>query len=109
LYDSSTGAFHLTGGMSTPRYHHTATLLKDGRVLIAGGSSQTDILSSAEIYDPGTGFVSAVGSMSQARQEHTATLLPNGKVLMTGGHCLCGASQVTATAELFDPLTQTFA
>ena len=108
LYDPSTGSFHLTGSLTTPRYGHTATLLNNGQVLIAGGWGPTGFVSSAEIYDPTTGSFSPVGPMLQARGEHAAALLPNGQVLISGGHCFCGSSQVTATAELFNPQTQTF-
>ena len=75
-----------TGNMTTA---HTATLIPNGRVLIAGG---TDIpgpiapaLVSAEIYDPPSATFLAVANMTAARLEHTATLLPDGKVLIAGG------------------------
>jgi hypothetical protein len=68
--------------MTTPRSEHTATLLPNGKVLIAGGSGN----SSAELYDPSTGIFAATGSMTAARIGHAATLLPDGRVLMAGGH-----------------------
>lgn len=94
-------AFVSTGNMIAARDGHTATLLLDGRVLIAGGG-----LASAEIYDVASQTFSATGHMSIARFGHSATLLANsslpnhGKILMAGGGEL--------TAELFDPSAGTF-
>jgi hypothetical protein len=71
-----------TGSLKTARFHHTATLLPDGRVLVAGGEDQKNALASAELYDPATGTWSVTGSLNTARDSHTATLLPNGMVLV---------------------------
>ena len=71
--------------MATARYHHTATLLPNGQVLVAGGFNSGIALASAELYDPATGLWTATGSMATAREFHTATLLPNGQVLVAGG------------------------
>lgn len=80
------GVFATTGSMAEARTNHTATLLTNGKVLVAGGSdSGGSSLSSAELYDPSAGTFSTTGSMATARQSHTATLLPNGKVLIAGG------------------------
>jgi hypothetical protein len=100
--------FKADGSMGTARTSHTATLLPDGTVLLAGGLG----LSSAEIYDSGTGkFTPTAGSMSVARLGHTATLLTTGpytgKVLITGGQASF-AGPAYATAELFDPGTGIF-
>ncbi len=93
--------FAATGSMGTGRQVHTATLLPNGKVLIAGGIGSSGQLASAEIFDPagngGVGAFTATGSMGTARAVHTATLLPNGKVLIAGG----GAA--LASAEIFDP------
>jgi len=59
-----------TGAMATARVGHTLTVLKNGKVLAAGGSGAT-----AELYDPTTGRWSPTGSMTKARGGHTATLL----------------------------------
>lgn len=72
-----------TGSMNQARMGHTATLLPDGKVLVAGGNDNSNsALASAELYDPSSGTWTATGSMNQARGGHTATLLSNGKVLV---------------------------
>jgi N-acetylneuraminic acid mutarotase len=96
--------------MLTNRSDHTATLLLDGKVLIAGGMNQHS-LASAELYDPNTGTWTETGSMMVARAYHTATLLPSGKVLVAGGATCDSALHCTylASAELYDPQTGTWA
>jgi hypothetical protein len=91
--------------MSVGRAFSAATLLPDGRVLVAGGDAGQQVFASAELYDPSTGTFSATGSMSATRAWATAALLPNGRVLVAGGRIWngqYGASVTdTATAELF--------
>jgi hypothetical protein len=93
--------------MNARRSGHTATLLPDGRVLLAGGMARNGVFqASAEIFDPGTNRFSPIGKMSEARVSHTATLLDDGRVLLAGGserpyHHL-------ASAEIFDPATNRF-
>jgi hypothetical protein len=102
-------SFALTkGSMETNREFHTATLLGNGNVLVAGGNDNTGkALASAELFDSNTGmFTPTTVNMVTARSKHTATLLNGGKVLVTGG--LDSNNQPLATAELFDPTTGTF-
>jgi N-acetylneuraminic acid mutarotase len=113
LYDPTTNSFTATGSLVTARYAHTATVLSNGKVLVAGGfggptstlQSGGAPLSSAELYDPSNGTWAATGSMTTARMNHIASLLPSGKVLVAGG--ATGAS-TTATAEIFDPSSGTW-
>ena len=101
------GTWTATGSMTTSRVSHTATLLPNGKILVAGGhdSAGTDF-SSAELYDLGTGVWISTGSMTTPRQGHIAILLPNGKVLVAGG-TIAGCT-ATGTAELYDPATGTW-
>ena len=108
LYDPVSGMWSATGSMVHPRQGHTATLLSNGKVLVAGGDDGTNVLGSAELYDPATGTWSATGNLNTVRISHTATLLPNGmdrKVLVAGGN---DGSNLLATAELYNPATGTW-
>ena len=101
--------FTPTGSMTTARTSDTATLLPNGKVLIAGGvGASLQPLASAELYDPATRTFAPTGSMTTARTGHTATLLGNGKVLIAGGSDNGNTLQPFASAELYDPSTGIF-
>jgi hypothetical protein len=91
LYDPSSETWADTGSLPTGRTFHTATLLPNGRVLVAG--PETD----AALYEPANGTWTATDTLATRRISDTATLLPNGKVLVAGGH----ASDPLASAELY--------
>jgi hypothetical protein len=95
--------------MATDRAFDAATLLADGRVLVAGGSDRHGELASAEIFDPKTGTFTATGSMATRRIYTTATLLPDGRVLVAGGGGDYADRQFLASAEIFDPNAGTWA
>jgi hypothetical protein len=110
--------------MHTARSDATATLLKNGKVLIAGGGNLADmynleIYASAELYDPATDTFTPTGSMTAARADATAALLQNGKVLIVGGEGCSNPKRCTnvaigagadnlGSAELYDPDTGKF-
>jgi hypothetical protein len=104
LYDAATGTFSPTGSMAHHRSGQTATLLSDGRVLIAGGRGRNMsgdfTLASAELYDPLSGTFSSTGSMTVPGEGQTATPLHDGRVLVAG--------DTNDSAELYDPRTGGF-
>jgi hypothetical protein len=98
--------FKSVGNMETPRQFHTATLLGNGKVVVAGGNDSTGkALASAELFDPLTGKFTTSGSMRTPRAHHMATLLNDGTILITGGVDENGIP--LASAELFDPINGT--
>jgi hypothetical protein len=106
IYDTAAGnwsaAGQFDGGAASARSEHTATLLADGRVFVAGGKAVNGTpLASTQMFDPATGLWTARQSMASARYGHTATLLPDGRVLVTGG--LGDAVSLTDVA-LYDPV-----
>jgi N-acetylneuraminic acid mutarotase len=88
--------------MNRARNFYTATLLPNGKVLVAGGF---DLGTGAELYDQVTDTWTVTGSLRAARTFHTATLLPNGKVLVAGGGQSGGSGWPSASTELYDPAT----
>jgi N-acetylneuraminic acid mutarotase len=104
LYSPGSGTWTVTGAMANARNCHTATLLTNGTVLVAGGGGTSGGLSSVELYNPGTGNWTMTNSMNAVRACHSATLLPNGKVLVAGGLGQTGGgSGLLSSAELYDP------
>jgi N-acetylneuraminic acid mutarotase len=85
LYDPASGVWSTAASMRAARQYHTATLLTDGTVLVAGGFGSAEMLASAEFYDPADDTWSVIGDMHDARASHSATLLSNGNVLVAGG------------------------
>jgi hypothetical protein len=112
LYDPASGTWTVTGSLDKPRRYHTAILLPNGQVLVAGGSgypSVAGVSASAELYDPASGTWRSTGNLTQGRENHTATLLPNGQVLVAGGSGLVGSfTSNLASAELYDPASETW-
>lgn len=103
----SSQIFIPTGSMHQPRAEHTATLLANGTVLVAGGTTTGGVATNtAEIYNPATGaWRYTLYPMNVARLLHTATLLPDGRVLIAaGGNTCCSLT----SAEIFDPVTEQF-
>ena len=91
IYDPRTGIWALTGSMSTRRNDPAVVVLRDGRVLAAGGGMGDETLPrhrSAEIFDPHTGEWTPTGRMTAPRSEveYASVLLPDGRVLVPGGY-----------------------
>ena len=104
---AQTGAFHATGSLSVARAHATSTVLRDGRVLVAGGQDPNGApMASAELYNPATGTWSPTGSLPLPVAQATATLLADGTVLMAGGLTGAVGSLVpTSVSEIYNPAT----
>jgi hypothetical protein len=107
LYDPWTGAFTAAGYAETNHSVPTATLMMNGKVLLAGGDIGDGDGGSfiAELYDPATGAFSKTGNMTVGREQHTETLLPDGSVLFAGGHLV---ADLAASAEIYDPIQGAF-
>ena len=118
FYDPIAGTWSHAMDLHVPRYGHSATLLADGRVLVAGGDSlraedfwrnPAEPLhwppnNSAEVFDPALGTWSSVGGLNTGRSGHTATLLPNGEVLVAGGYTFTppNSGVITKRSERYD-------
>jgi hypothetical protein len=126
LYDPVSGDWTMTGSFTTSgspparyaplafwhRWGHTATLLNDGRVLVAAGFVDDFVMEQApqaQLYDPATGAWTLAGEISDTRGWHTATLLADGRVMVAGGewhHCNGGCGERTlASTEIYDART----
>jgi hypothetical protein len=111
LFDPATGQFvRSEGRLSVPRLGETATLLRDGRVLIVGGGAADRAASSpggsqAEIFDPATGTVTQLEPTLEPHINGSATLLADGRVLIAGAP---SSPQSSVPAEVYDPSTQSF-
>jgi hypothetical protein len=100
------GTFAPTGTMIQARSWHSATLLANGKVLLAGGDTSATS-QTAELYDSVIGKFASGGTMIAGRYAHTGTLLADGRVLIAGGRP-AGSLTELASAEIFDPATGLF-
>ncbi len=110
IFDTDARAITSFFEMEETRKFHTATLLKDGRVLIVGGEhsgTETLLVGRNLIYDPSTGAYSEAGHLQFDRTNHKAVLLQDGRVLIVGGTEADLRTSVQ-TAEIYDPETNTF-
>ncbi len=102
LYNSSIETWFIIDRIGNARAWHIATVLKNGKVLIAGGFNGRISLNSVQLYDPITKAWSTTGSMNNSRHGHTASLLPDRKILVIGG---LNVDTPLNNAELYDPVT----
>jgi hypothetical protein len=112
LFDPASETWTPTGSLANHRSGHTATLLPDGKVLVAGGGdhrtwSGVGTLSTAELYDSASGTWTATGSLVTAREGHGAVVLPNGEVLVAGGSRSSPSARLSS-AELYNPGSETW-
>ena len=107
-YDVANGTWSLVGEMSVGRSTHQATRLGDGSVLVTGGADSGTSHASVERWTPSTGTFAYVAPMSAPRFSHRATLLADGRVLVTGGNASTVTPVATATAEVYDPTSDTW-
>jgi hypothetical protein len=103
IFDPATNALTTAGGLLTPRTGHTATLQKDGRVVVIGGLNGTLVSGDVEVFDPGSGTSTLVTTLPEPRTGHSAARLNDGRVLIVGGKSAAGAT--LRSALIFDPGT----
>ena len=108
LYDPASGTWKPTGALSLGRENPEIALLRDGRVLIAGGATgkfgHYTSVANAEVYDPKTQRWSPTGPMTQGRSQFTLTMLPDGHVLAAGGV----SASALSSSEIYDPASGTW-
>jgi hypothetical protein len=112
IFYPATKTWSNNGSLGNQRWDLTATLLPNGKVLIAGGYGPMGdwLQNSCLLYDPDTGTATDTGPLHDGRSGHTATLLPNGKVMVVGGAYYNRDTAVTTyrnSAEIYDPATGT--
>ena len=111
IYDPATGLWHSAGTMGTGHGLATASLLPDGRVLVAGGALQSGCcggMVAADLYNPSTGTWQAAANMNVAREAAASVVLPDGTVLMTGGYNGITTTPYLASTEIYQPATNTW-
>ena len=99
-----TKSFTSTGSLTGQRFGHSAGLLGNGKLLIAGGNSNAGYPAAAELYDPATGQFTATGSLAAPRVNHVMTLLNDGRALVAAGS---GTANLYS-GEVYDPATGRF-
>ena len=108
VFDPVASAFSPIVALEKTRKNHSATLLKDGRVLIVGGTRggiDNELTGRNLIYEPSSNAFAEAGDLQVDRWGHTTVLLPDGRVLIVGGHT---GSEHANLAEMYDPDTNTF-
>ena len=115
IYDPAADRWRLAAPLAAPRQRHTATLLRDGRVLVVGGAGKGGQLltatATAEIYDPVADRWAATGALHTTRWDHQAIVLADGRIMVVGGReqVFGGSYTSLATAEIYDPAAGTWA
>ena len=110
LYHPRTGTLHAHRLLTSAREQHTATLLRNGQVLVVGGADHNNAINTANLYNPATGVFTYTGDMALGRVDHTATLLRDGRVLITGGcnGTFFACTIIEASTEIYSPTTGVF-
>lgn len=110
LYDESLNSWTAKNALPAIRSQHTATLLLSGKVLITGGTNDSDTIASCVLYDPIANTWTSTGSLSYKRKFHTAVLLPDGRVLISGGTTNIGfpTGNLLVSQEVYDPTLETW-